>query len=257
MRKLAISLSKGGVGKSTTAIHLAHGLAMSGSSVLLVDTDTQGQCAPFLGVRPAAGLAELVDGSVQPEEAIIEARERLWLLAGGRGLAGVKMTIARQELGGERTLQEALEPLAGKYDYLILDTAPGWDSLTIAALFCATEILAPVSMEVASVLGLMEFRKSLEAVQKYHKQLSLRYVLPTFMDGRVRKSEEILSQLKAHVGELLCEPIRYSVRLSEAPGHGLTAFEYAPDSQGAEDYQKLTRRIRRDASQKADTGHHG
>ena len=156
------------------------------------------------------------------------------------------MMIARQELGGEKTLLEALEPLAGQYDYLILDTAPGWDSLTIAALFCASEVLAPVSLEVASVLGLLEFRRSLEAVQKYHKKLSLRYVVPTFKDGRVKKSEEILGQLKGHFGKLLCEPIRYSVRLSEAPGYGQTAFEYAPNCQGAEDYQKLTGRIRKD-----------
>lgn len=252
MRKIAISLSKGGVGKSTTAVHLAHGLALAGSRVLLVDTDTQGQCASFLGVKPEAGLADLVAGSVKPEEAILEARERLWLLSGGRGLAGIKMQIARQELGGERTLSDALEPFADnmgviqKLDYIILDTAPGWDSLTIAALFCASEVLAPVSLEVASLLGLLEFQKSLEAVQKYHRKLSLKYVLPTFMDGRVRKSEEILGQLKAHYAELVCEPVRYSVRLSEAPGHGLTAFEYAPASHGAEDYQTLVRRIKRD-----------
>jgi chromosome partitioning protein len=255
MRKIAISLSKGGCAKTTTAVHLAHGLAMQGSRVLLVDTDTQGQCASFLGVKPEAGLAELVAGSVKPEEAAFQARENLWLLAGGRGLAGVKIQIARQELGGEKTLLEALEPLDGHYDYLLLDTAPGWDSLTIAALFCAKEVLAPVSLEVASVLGLLEFKKSLEAVEKYHKRLSLKYVLPTFMDGRVKKSEEILSQLKAHFGELLCDPIHYSVRLSEAPGYGQTAFEYAPDSPGAEDYQKLTRRIKKDARQKAYTGH--
>jgi len=246
MRKIAISLSKGGVGKSTTAVHLAHGLALAGFAVLLVDTDTQGQCSAFLGVKPTAGLAELVNGEIRPERAIVEARERLWLLPGGRGLAGLKMQIAKLEHGGERTLLDALEPHESAFDYLILDTAPGWDSLTIAALFCATEILAPVSLEVASVLGLLEFSSSLEAVQKYHRKLRLRYVLPTFMDGRVRKSEEILDQLKNYFGPLLCEPIRYSVRLSEAPGHGQTAYEYAPKCHGAEDYTKLTRRILRD-----------
>lgn len=256
MRRLAISLSKGGVGKSTTAVHLAHGLALAGSRVLLVDTDTQGQCAPFLGVKPEAGLAELVNGEAGPEEAIVQARERLWLLGGGRSLAGVKMLIARQELGGERTLVDALKPLAGKYDYMLLDTAPGWDSLTIAALFCATEVLAPVSLEVASVLGLLEFRRSLESVQKYHGKLNLRYVLPMFLDRRVRKSEEILLQLKAYFRELLCAPVRYSVRLSEAPGYGQTAFEYAPKSPGAEDYRRLTRRISRDGRSEADPGHH-
>jgi chromosome partitioning protein len=246
MRKIAVSLSKGGVGKSTTAVHLAHGLALAGHSVLLVDTDTQGQCAAFLGVKTAAGLAELMSDTAKPEDAIVEARERLWLLAGGRGLAATKMAIAKRQLGGERTLLEALEQVGvfqPKYDFLLLDTAPGWDSLTIAALFCADEVLAPVSLEVASVLGLLEFSKSLEAVQKYHKKLRLKYVLPTFMDRRVRKSEEILDQLKAYFGDLLCEPIRYSVRLSEAPGHGQTAFEYAPDCHGAEDYRSLTREV--------------
>jgi chromosome partitioning protein len=95
MRKIAISLSKGGVGKSTTAVHLAHDLAMAGSAVLLVDTDTQGQCSAFLGVKPTAGLAELVNGEIKPEKALVEARERLWLLPGGRGLAGLKMQIAK------------------------------------------------------------------------------------------------------------------------------------------------------------------
>lgn len=246
MRKIAISLSKGGVGKSTTAVHLAHGLALAGSTVLLVDTDAQGQCAAFLGVKPAAGLAELVNGEARAQEAVTEARERLWLLSGGRGLAGLKLQIAKREHGGERTILTALEPLESTFDYLLLDTAPGWDSLTIAALFCADEVLAPVSLEVASVLGLLEFSKSLEAARKYHKKLSLKYVLPTFMDGRVRKSQEILDQLRAYFGDLLCDPIRYSVRLSEAPGYGQTVFEYAPGCHGAEDYQKLTRRIRKD-----------
>jgi len=109
MRKIAISLSKGGVGKSTTAVHLAHGLALAGHSVLLVDTDTQGQCAAFLGVKPAAGLAELVSDTAKPEDTIVEARERLWLLAGGRGLAAAKIEIGKRQLGGERTLLEALE----------------------------------------------------------------------------------------------------------------------------------------------------
>ena len=247
MRKIAVSLSKGGVGKSTTAVHLAHSLALAGSSVLLVDTDAQGQCALLLGVKPAAGLAELVNGSIKAEEAVIEARERLWLLAGGRGLAGVKMQITRQEIGGERTLSDALEPFDGRYDFLLLDTAPGWDALTIASLFCANEILAPVSLDVASLLGLLEFKRSLGAVQQYHQRTELKYVLPTFMNRRARKCEEILGHLKLHFGELLCEPIRYSVRLSEAPGYGQTVFEYAPGCSGAQDYRELTKRIKKDA----------
>lgn len=246
MRRIAISLSKGGVGKSSTACHLAHGLALAGQRVLLVDTDTQGQCGFFLGVTPSSGLAELVLEETSPEEALIEARENLWLLSGGRGLAGVKRLISRQEVGGEQTLKEALGSLDGQFDFVLLDTSPGWDALTISALFYCQEVLSPVSLEVASILGLREFTKSLEAVQKYHKKLSLTYVLPTFMDGRVRKSEEILAQLLAHYREKVCEPVHYSVRLSECVGYGQTAFEYAPGSSGASDYLKLTERILKD-----------
>ena len=197
----------------------------------------------MLGLQPKAGLAELMAEELMPEEAIVAARERLWLLAGGKALAGVKRLIAQKDFGGERTLAEALAPLDGRYDYVVLDTSPGWDTMTINVLFYAQEVLTPVSLEVLTVKGLMEFRKSLAAIQKYNEELSFKYVLPTFLDGRVRKSAEILGQLQTYYGQQLCPPIRYNVRLSEAAGFGQTIFEYAPNSPGAEDYWKLTERI--------------
>ncbi len=246
MRKIAIALSKGGVGKTTTAINLAAALARANQRVLLVDVDTQGQVAKALGLRPQAGLAEMVLDGLRPEQVAVEARPGIWLLAGGRALAGVKRVIARKDFGGEQTLAEALSPVDGRYDLVLVDTGPAWDTLTVNALFFASEILIPVSLEVMALQGLIEFVRSLAPIQKYHPALSLRYVVPTFMDRRVKKSEEILGQLQAHFAELVCEPIRYSVRLSEAPGHGQTIFEYARRSAGAEDYGKLAERILRD-----------
>lgn len=242
MRKIATCLSKGGVGKTTTAVNLAHGLAMRGSQVLLVDTDTQGQCSRMLGVSPEAGLAEVLSGELTPKEAIIEGRDNLKLLAGGRGLAGVKRTISQMTSGGERILKEALSSLR-RFDYLLLDTAPGWDAMTVNVLFYAQEVLCPVSLEVLTVDGLLEFQDNLAEIQKYHKKVSLRYILPNFLDGRVKKSGEIFRQLQDHFKELICSPVRYNVRLSEAPGYGLTIFEYAPSSPGAEDYHRLTERV--------------
>jgi chromosome partitioning protein len=242
-RRIAVALSKGGVGKTTTAVNLAAGLALAGQCVLLVDTDTQGQVAKALGVNPSVGLAELVGGEVLPEQTILEARKRLWLLAGGRALAGLKRLITRKDFGGEQTLAEALTPLETPYDVVVLDTAPGWDALTVNVLFYAHEVLSPISLEVMTLQGLIDFVQSLAGIQKYHQSLGLKYILPTFMDRRVRKSGEILAQLHNHYGEHLCAPIRYNVRLSEAPGFGQTIFEYAPRSVGAQDYGELTERI--------------
>ncbi|RYG61724.1 chromosome partitioning protein ParA, partial [bacterium] len=157
MRRIAISLSKGGVGKTTTAANLGVALAKAGQRVLLVDTDTQGQCSAVLGVRPEKGLAAVASKEVALKDAIIEARPGLWLLAGGRNLAGLKRIIDRKDFGGEQTLAETLsdEALAeaGPFDFLLLDTSPGWDALTVNALFCVEEVLAPVSLEALTLQG--------------------------------------------------------------------------------------------------------
>ena len=246
MRRIAVALTKGGVGKTTTAVNLAAALAQEGRSVLLVDVDTQGQASRALGVTPQVGLAELVMGEADADQALREARPGLWLLAGSSSLAGVKRMIARKDFGGERTLSEALAPLEDAFDYVLLDTAPGWDTLAVNALFYAHDILSPVSLEIMTLQGLQAFLQNIQAIQTYHPQLRLRYIVPTFYDRRVRKSDEILAQLETYFPDQLCSPIRYSVRLSEAPGYGQTIFEYAPRSTGAADYRLLAQRLMQD-----------
>ena len=243
MRKIAVALSKGGVGKTTTAVNLAAGLAQQGYHVLLVDMDTQGQVAQALGIKPKYGLAELASGSHKLDQTIFPARENLWLLAGGRELSGLKREIARKDFGSEQTVSNVLQPLAGSYDFVIIDTSPGWDSLTINALFYATEVIAPVALESMALQGLREFGVSLSAIQRYHQRLGLNYILPTFMDRRVKKSQRIYDMLLEYYHARVCDPIRYNVRLSEAPGHGQTIYEYDSRSAGAEDYSALVWRI--------------
>jgi len=243
MRRIAIALSKGGVGKTTTAVNLAAGIARSGVSVLLVDVDTQGQVTRALGLKSEGGIAEYIQGRLGLDEVLIQARENFWLLGGGRSVVGLKRDITRKDFGGEQTLSEALIPLEDRFDFVVIDTGPGWDALTVNVLFYCEEILTPVSLEVMTLQGLMEFSQSIAAIKKYKQNIELKYVLPTFFDRRVKKSEEILEHLQGHFGDRVCTPVRYNVRLSEAPGHGLTIFEYAPRSAGAEDYQKLTERI--------------
>lgn len=242
-RIIGVSLSKGGVGKTTTAANLAAGLALSGHKTLLVDTDTQGQAAFMLGIKAEAGLTELITEELSPEESIMPARKNLWLLAGGKSLAGLKRVIDRKDFGGELTLAHALKPLASQYDYIIVDSSPGWDPLTVNVLFYVTELLAPVSLEIMSVQGFSEFLKSIASIQKYRPEIVLRYVLPTFQDKRVKKSGIFLEYIQKLYGDKVCSPIRYNVRLSEAPGYGQTIYEFAPGSNGAKDYRELVRKI--------------
>ncbi len=158
MRKIAIALSKGGVGKTTTAANLADCLATEGQRVLLIDSDTQAQCSKLLGIEPEKGLAELLDGEeVEP----VQIREGLCFLAGSQELAQTKRLIAREDIRSEEVLSRGLEKFEGQYDFVVLDTAPGWDSLSVNVLFYASEILCPVSMEVLAVDGFMSFLENI------------------------------------------------------------------------------------------------
>ncbi len=243
MRKICISLSKGGVAKSTSAVSLAHGLAMAGKKVLLIDSDDQGQDSYLLGVSPKHGLADVLNEEVSPLEAVHEARPNLFILAGGKALSGVKRSIGRKDFGAEKTLSDALSPIEGKFDYVLIDTSPAWDTLTINALIYCTEVLVPVSLEVLSLNSLAEFSQRLEGVKKHNKKLKHTYLLPTFADGRVKKSKEILTLLEKHYKPILCSPIRYCSRISEASGFGQTIFEYAPKSTGAQDYKTMVEKV--------------
>ena len=242
-RAIGVSLSKGGVGKTTTAVNLAAGLALAGYKVLLVDTDTQGQASFMLGVTPKATLTELVTGELPAADVVMEVRDRLWLLAGGKSLAGIKRLIDRKDFGGELTLKEALEPLESDYDYVVVDTSPGWDPLTVNVLFYVRELLTPVSLEVLSLQGLSEFIKSIAAIRKYRKDVALKYILPTFHDKRIKQTTEILDKIEKIYGSRLCAPIPYNVRLSESPAYGKTIYEYAPGCNGAQDYRELIRKV--------------
>jgi len=210
--------------------------------VLLCDTDSQGQCARALGVVATVGLAEAIAWTTTARAALLEARPGLHLLAGDRSLALAKREISRRDVGSEHVIAELLEPVLGDFDVLILDTSPGWDVLTVNALFAAREVLAPVSLEPLALAGLAEFTTSLATVQKYHTA-PLRWVVPTFADRRRRQTGELLAQLATHYGALVCDPIPGTVRLSACAAFGETILEYDPRGPAALAYAQLAERI--------------
>lgn len=246
-RTIGVCITKGGVGKTTTAVNLSAGLAKAGFKVLLIDTDTQGQDSYALGIKkPKMGLREFLVDNLPINDASVIARENLRLLAGGRSLASVKRLIDQKNFGGEMLLSEALVPLENSFDYIIIDTSPGWDPIAINVLFFVKEILSPISLNAMSVHGLMEFLKNLNSIQRYRNDISLKYVLPTFSNDNVFSQRKILNKLKQLYGKALCNPIRYDPIIAKSPSFGQTAFEFAPKSVSAADYKNLINRVTAD-----------
>lgn len=242
MRKIAIALSKGGVGKTTTAINIAAGLASQNRRVLLIDTDTQGQCAKALDLDNRIGLADMMLDGMEAHEVVKQARPNLYLLPNGAELAGVERMIARKEYNSQATLSETLTVFDDLFDYVIVDTAPSWDSMSVNVLFYTNEIISPVLTEGLAVYGLVQFAMRLKGIQKHH-DTAIRYVLPTMVDRRVKQTGEFLAQLSTHFPTEICDPIRLNVRLSEAATQGQTIWEYAPQSKGAADYENFVERM--------------
>lgn len=240
-RIIAIALSKGGVGKTTTAVNLSARLAANGRNVLLVDTDTQGQSARHLGVVGNNGLFRLTQGATTAET-LIKARERLLLLSGGESIAVMKRRFNDAQYHIEQQLKNALLPLLPYFDYVLIDNAPSWDGLSVNVMFAADEIIAPVTMETLAVQGLFDYKARIERIGA----AQLRYIVPTMKDVRRAQTTEIEGQLRERFNEMVCDPIRIDVRLSEAPAHGQTIFEYAPKSRGAADYERLTQKVLQD-----------
>ena len=239
MRKIAIANRKGGVGKTTTAVHIAAGLALAGKATLLIETDTQSQCAKHLGIQPLIGLAALIlDG----EDAVMTARAKLDVLAGGMELAAADREISIRELAVEYALTEAMQPIEDRYEYIIIDGAPGFSRLSVNALVYADEIICPVSLEGLAVHGLVNFLGEIRKISD-HAGTVLSHVLPTFFDKRVGQTDDFHAQLLDHVGDLLLDPIPYSVAVSEAAARGQTVYEYRKRDRASYQYIKTAEGI--------------
>lgn len=255
MRKIAIAMAKGGVGKTTTAVNLAYGLSKLGKRVLLVDCDTQDQVSRFLGVKPRHGLYEFITGHdekkepVSWKEVVFPARKNLWLLSGGIKLVELKNWLGEQPRDiRQMVLSQSLVPKKGTLDYLIFDCSPGWDVLSVNILMAVNEVLCPVALQSPSLEGLKTFFGYLLSAQKLNPDLQLKYVLPTMFDRRTRHSFEIMEKLEKLFRRQICDPVHYNVRLSESVLYGKTIFEYNAKAVSANDYKKLIRRVNKDGS---------
>lgn len=238
MRKIAIITSKGGTGKTTTAINLGHGLALCGKRVLVVDCDAQRNVAIAFDVRGTKTLCDLLQyGDVD----VIEVRENLFVIdSGGRDLAEIEMVLAGKS-SRERRLEMALANLRG-CDVVICDCSPTINLININAIAYADQVIIPVSMDYLAQAGARQTLEIIDEVNAHSEgKTGVLGILPTFFDARTRLSHEVLEGLRERFADRVFDTvIRVNTSLREAPSFNKTIFEYSPMSRGALDYYQLT-----------------
>lgn len=242
---IAVSNQKGGVGKTTTAVNVAAGLANKQTSVLLVDLDPQGNASSGLGVpnQNVPTSYEVLLGQATLSDAVQETRmSGLFVLPTNQNLSGAEVELVSLDNRDTR-LREALT--LGTYDYIVIDCPPALSLLTINALMAANHVLIPVQAEYYALEGLGQLLGTVQAVrQGGNANLDLLGVVLTMYDKRTSLSEQVAAELRTHFGDKLFKTvIPRNVRLAEAPSFGKTVFEHDKWSKGARAYKNLVKEI--------------
>jgi len=236
---------KGGVGKTTTTVNLGAYLAELGQRVLLVDLDPQANATSCLGIDKAtvkSGTYEALTGARPAAESVLHnPKFKLSLLPASPALAGAEVELVN-ELARESRLKKALSPLKDRYDYILIDCPPSLGLLTLNGMVAAQDgLLIPVQCEYLALEGLGMLMNTIERVRKaLFPQLRIRGVLLTMYDNRTNLSQEVVEEVRKHFKKQVFQTIiPRSVRLAEAPSHGLPILAYFPNSPGAEAYRAL------------------
>jgi chromosome partitioning protein len=239
-RVYAFANQKGGVGKTTTTINLAACLAEAGERALVVDLDPQANATSGLGMR-ANGTSsyDLLDGAPLAELAKPTQFANLFLVPAKPELAGAAVELS-QRADGERYLAHALAN-ADDFDFVLLDCPPSLGPLTVNALAAADRVIVPVQAEYYALEGLAQLVQSINLIKaRLNPSLEIAGVLLTMADGRTRLAADVEAEVRKHFGKLVFDAVvPRSVRVAEAPSHGLPVTHYDRRSRGAEAYWKV------------------
>jgi chromosome partitioning protein len=246
---IACANQKGGVGKTTTVVNLGSYLALAGERVLVIDLDPQGNATSGLGFDRGS-----IDRSVY--DAVIDGTDFRELILPGPvsgldvvpstiALAGAELELAPVE-GRERRLARHIAQVSADYDYLLVDCPPALGLLTVNALTAADSVLIPLQCEYYALEGLTQLLATLDLVRDHlNPSLSIAGIVLTMYDARTNLSADVAAEARRHLDGLVFETVvPRSVRLSEAPSHGLPIQRYSPDSPGALAYAALAAEVR-------------
>jgi chromosome partitioning protein len=241
-RILCVANQKGGVGKTTTSVNLAVGLAHSGGRSLLVDLDPQCNATSGLGHKPAE-RHPLVSQAPLRESLLTTAVAGLELIPGSRSFQDVEALA-----GGDNpsaTLRQHLASGLSAYDFVLIDCPPSLGHLTRTALANSTEVLMPIQCEYFAMEGLAQMIEVIRKVmQQSPKRLQFGGILLTMVDDSLELTHEVEQQVREFFGDIVFRTVvPRDVAVSEAPSHGLSVIDYAPRSRGARAYAELCREV--------------
>lgn len=258
MRVIAVMNQKGGVGKTTTSVNLSAALAAAGQRVCVIDLDPQAHASLHLGVTIRDGQPSVYDvlaSNLQFRDVRQPVGENIWLVPSHLDLAAAEVELAG-ETGRDVILRDKLAQDDASFDYTIIDCPPSLGVLTINALTMAREVLLPLQPHFLALHGLSKLLRTIELVsQRLNPQLKLTGVLLCMFDANTRLAAEVSDDVSTYFerqrrpdsvasdARAFTTRVRRNVRLAEAPSFGQSILQYAPSSNGAEDYRSLAAEV--------------
>ncbi|MDP1900105.1 MAG: AAA family ATPase [Rubrivivax sp.] len=248
LRIFCVANQKGGVGKTTTTVNLAAGLAQLGRRVLVVDLDPQGNATMGSGIDKRALALSIYDVLLE-EATVAEARQRspkggYDVLGANRELAGAEVELVELERR-EKRLKAALAGVADEYDFVLIDCPPALSLLTLNGLCAAHGVIVPMQCEYFALEGLSDLVNTIKQVHgNLNPELQIIGLLRVMFDARITLQQQVSEQLKAHFGEKVFDTvIPRNVRLAEAPSYGQPGVTFDPSSKGAQAFVEFAREV--------------